>query len=94
VQDFSFSPAALSVRVGTTVRWTNNGPTTHTIDAGVWNSGALSPPAGGGGSDEGAAGGSYQFVFTSPGTYEYSCTLHPRSLPQYAGFTGTITVTP
>ncbi len=95
IQDFTFSPASLPIKVGTMVQWTNNGPSQHTTtsDAGVWNSGTLSAPSGGGAYGGGAAGGSYQFVFTAPGTYGYHCALHPPSLPQYAGFTGTITVT-
>ena len=95
IQDFSFSSASLTIQVGTTVKWTNNGPTAHTTtsDAGAWNSGTISAPSGGGAYGGGAAGGSYQFMFAAPGTYGYHCALHPPSLPQYAGFTGTITVT-
>jgi len=46
IQDFSFSPATLSVRVGSTIQWTNKGPSPHTAtsDLGVWDSGQLSPP--------------------------------------------------
>ena len=95
IQDFTFSPASLTIKVGTTVKWTNKGPSAHTTtsDAGVWNSGTLSAPTGGGAYGGGAAGGSYQFAFTASGTYGYHCAIHPPSLPQYAGFTGTITVT-
>ena len=95
IQDFTFSPAPLTIKVGTTVKWTNSGPSAHTStsDTGVWNSGTLSAPNGGGGYGGGTAGGSYQFTFTTPGTYGYHCALHPPSVPMYAGFTGTITVT-
>ncbi len=50
IQDFTFSPATLMIKVGTTVQWTNNGPSAHTTtsDAAVWNSGTLSAPMGGG----------------------------------------------
>lgn len=96
IQDFTFSPASVSIKVGTTVKWTNNGPSAHTStsDAGVWNSGGLSAPTSGGAYGGGSAGGSYQFTFATAGTYGYHCTFHPPSLPQYAGFTGTITVNP
>ena len=96
IQDFTFSPAVLDIKVGTTVVWTNNGPSAHTTtsDGGVWTSGTLNPPMGGGPYGGGTAGGSYQFTFTATGMYGYHCSLHPPSVPQYAGFTGTINVTP
>lgn len=96
IQDFTFSPASVTIKAGATVRWTNNGPSAHTTtsDAGAWGSGTLSPPAGGGGGygSGGTAGGTFDFTFTQPGTYSYHCSLHPPS--SYPGFTGTITVTP
>jgi len=50
IQDFTFSSASLTIQVGTTVKWTNNGPSAHTTtnDAGAWNSGTISAPSGGG----------------------------------------------
>lgn len=95
IQDFTFSPATLTIKVGTTVQWRNNGPSAHTTtsDAATWNSGTLNAPMGGGAYGGGSAGGSYSFTFNATGTYGYHCSLHPPSVPQYAGFTGTITVT-
>jgi plastocyanin len=94
IQDFSFSPAAVTVKVGTTVTWTNNGPAAHsaTSNTGTWDSGLLSGPTSGGAYGGGSAGGTYQYTFTAAGTYAYHCYLHPPST--YPGFTGTITVTP
>ena len=94
IQDFSFSPAAVTVMVGTTVKWINNGPSAHTTtsDTGTWDSGQLSSPTSGGGYGGGSAGGTYQHTFMAAGTYDYHCSNHPPSL--YPGFTGTITVTP
>jgi plastocyanin len=95
IQDFSFSPATLTIKAGTTVHWMNNGPSAHTTtsDAGVWNSGTLSGPGGGGVYGGGSsAGGTFDFTFTQAGTFPYHCSLHPPTL--YPGFTGTITVTP
>lgn len=95
IQDYSFSPGTLTIKAGTTVRWTNNGPSAHTAtsdDGTTWNSGTLGAPSGGdpyGGG--GTAGGTYQFTFAAPGTYAYHCALHPPSL--FPSFVGTITVT-
>src|SRR5256886_13835661 len=48
IPDFSFSPATLSVKVGSTVQWTNKRPSppTATSDIGILDSGQLSPPPG------------------------------------------------
>src|SRR5260370_31876891 len=97
IQDFSFPPLMLTVKVGTTVTWTNNGPSGHTTtsDAGdpqAWSSGTLTPPSGGGGYGGGTPGGTYQVTFMTAGTYTYHCALHPPS--SYPTFTGKITVTP
>jgi plastocyanin len=47
LQDFYFSPATLSVSVGTVVQWVNHGPSAHTAtsDDGVWDSGQLVAPS-------------------------------------------------
>ncbi len=94
IQDFSFSPAAVTVKVGTTVKWTNNGPSAHTAtsNTGTWDSGQVSGPTSGGGYGGGSAGGTYQHTFMAAGTYDYHCSNHPPSLNP--GFTGTIMVTP
>ncbi len=95
IQDFSFSPSTVTIKVGTAVRWTNSGPSSHTTtsDVGVWDSGTLSPPGGGGGySGGGSPGGSFSFTFEEAGSYPYHCTLHPPA--DFPGFTGTVTVSP
>ena len=95
IQDFSFSPATLTVKVGTTVRWTNNGPSAHTTvsDNGVWTSGMLAAPGGGGGyGGGGSAGGTFSFTFMTPGTFGYHCAIHPPSM--YPSFVGSVVVTP
>jgi len=100
VQDFSYTPAAITIKVGSTVLWVNNGPSAHTVtsDSGFWDSGALAAPSSTMGSTaygtagNSTAGGSYQRTFTQPGTFGYHCTIHPPSL--YPGFKGTIIVTP
>jgi len=94
IQDFSFAPSTMTIKVGTRVTWTNAGPSAHTAtsDGSVWDSGTLGAPSGGGGYGGGTAGGTYQFTFNTAGTYNYHCKLHPPA--SYPGFTGTITVTP
>lgn len=94
IQDFSFSPASVTISAGTTIRWTNAGPSAHTTtsDDGAWASATLGAPQGGDGYGGGSAGGTFDFKFTQAGTYPYHCSLHPPS--SYPGFTGTITVTP
>lgn len=82
IRDFTFTPASVTVKVGTTVRWTNNGPSAHTTtsDMGAWDSGVLSPNA-----------GTFEMTFSATGTFPYHCSIHPPSV--YPGFVGTITVT-
>src|SRR5262245_43355735 len=82
IRDFTFTPASVTVKVGTTVRWTNNGPSAHTTtsDMGVWDSAVLSPNA-----------GTFEMTFSTTGTFPYHCSIHPPSV--YPGFVGTITVT-
>jgi len=69
IADFSFTPGVFGVAVppGTTITWTNQGPTVHTTtsDNQVWDSGDL------------AVGQSYSFTFQDPGVYWYFCRPHP-----------------
>jgi plastocyanin len=93
IRDFSFSPANVTIHAGMTVRWINRGPSAHTTasDAGVWSSGTLDAPNGGVYGSGQSGGGSYMVTFTTPGTYNYHCEIHPPSA--YPSFVGTITVT-
>ncbi|HXI66044.1 MAG TPA: plastocyanin/azurin family copper-binding protein [Gemmatimonadales bacterium] len=95
IRDFSFSPASLTIKVGTTVTWINAGPSAHTVtaDSGQWDSGTLAAPSGGGAYGGGTGGGSFSMLFDhAGGPIGYHCKLHPP--PTYPTFTGTITVTP
>lgn len=78
VKNFAFSPASLTVKVGTTVTWTNQDTDAHTVtsqnNAGPLASQALS------------TGQTYSYTFTKAGTYSYLCTIHPF-------MTATVTVT-
>src|SRR5215472_8940858 len=66
IANFAFSPASLTVKVGTKVSWTNNDSVTHTVtaDKGAFNSGPLTP------------GSTFSFTFTKAGTYSYHCNIH------------------
>jgi plastocyanin len=69
IDNFSFAPQTLTVRAGTTVTWTNKDDIPHGIaasDNAFKKSGALD-------TDD-----SYSFTFTTPGTYQYFCYLHPH----------------
>jgi plastocyanin len=67
IANFSFSPATLSVRSGTTVTWTNNDSTTHTVT--LDDGSAASPDL--------ASGSTFQHTFTTAGTFTYHCRIHP-----------------
>jgi plastocyanin len=71
----AFAPNPLIVAVGTTVTWTNNDSIPHdsVADGGQWSSPILSP------------GQTFQFRFSTAGTFPYKCTLHPNMV-------GTVTV--
>ncbi|MGW7008817.1 cupredoxin domain-containing protein [Streptomyces sp. NPDC054933] len=78
IKNFAFAPASITVKVGTTVTWTNQDTDAHTVtsqnNAGPLNSQPLN------------TGQSYSYTFTTPGTYSYLCTIHPF-------MTATVTVT-
>ncbi len=69
-----FEPETLKIGKGTTVKWTNEDDSIHTVTSGTpetstwgtkFDSGYLS------------GGKTYQHVFKSTGTFNYFCTLHP-----------------
>lgn len=62
-----FSPATLTIAVGSTVIWKNRGPVAHTVTSndGTFDSGDL------------PAGGIFRFTFTKSGTFPYICNYHP-----------------
>jgi plastocyanin len=73
IAGFAFDPAVITVTTGSTVRWTNTDPFTHTTtsDTGSldpWDSGQL------------GQGGVFTRLFATPGTYHYHCTIHSFSM--------------
>ena len=67
IDNFTFQPAELTVKVGTTVTWKNHDDIPHTVvSAGKFRSKALD-------TDD-----SFSFTFTAAGEYKYFCSLHPH----------------
>jgi plastocyanin len=68
IDNFSFSPATITVPVGTTVRWTNHDDIPHTVvsEDKIFKSKALD------------SDGDFTYTFTKPGTYSYFCSIHPK----------------
>ncbi len=67
IVDFDFMPPTRTIAIGDRIVWRNFGSAPHTVTSsdGLFDSGALN------------AGQLYTRVFTSAGTYEYLCTIHP-----------------
>jgi plastocyanin len=68
IDNFSFSPATLTVSSGTTVTWTNRDDIPHTVvsDDKVFKSKVLD-------TDE-----KFSYTFEKPGSYPYFCSVHPK----------------
>jgi plastocyanin len=69
IDNFTFGPPSLTVKAGTTVTWTNRDDIPHGI-ASSNNAFAKSQALD---TDE-----SYSFTFSTPGTYQYFCYIHPH----------------
>jgi plastocyanin len=67
IKDFAFSPSSMTVEPGTTITWTNEDESPHTItDKGkTFRSAALD------------TNDRFSYTFTQPGEFTYYCTLHP-----------------
>ena len=70
IDNFTFSPAQITVAPGTKITWTNRDDIPHTVtDAGkprTFKSAALD------------TGDAFSFAFSTPGTYYNFCSLHPH----------------
>jgi plastocyanin len=70
IDNFRFNPSELTVAVGTKVTWVNHDDVPHTATSStkprIIDSGTLD-------TDE-----KFLHVFTTPGTYEYFCAVHPH----------------
>jgi amicyanin len=69
IKNFMFSPSTLTVKAGTKVTFVNDDSTPHTAtgsgSSAMINSGNLNQ------------GQTYSVTFSKPGTYQYTCTIHP-----------------
>lgn len=70
IKNIQFAPKELTVKAGTTVKWTNSDQVAHTVtkDSGPgpdFDSGDV------------AGGGTYEQTFKTPGKIHYVCQIHP-----------------
>lgn len=70
IKDMAFSPDNITIAKGSTVTWTNNDNTIHTVTA---NDGSFA-------SDSLANGKTYSHTFNTPGVYKYRCVIHPNMI--------------
>ena len=68
MKDFMFVPMSLTVKAGSTVTWANMDDEPHSVvsDTGLFRSGAVDTNE------------SFSFKFDKPGTYHFTCSIHPR----------------
>ena len=68
IDNFAFTPGAVTVKAGTQVTWINHDDIPHTVDStqGKFKSAALD-------TDD-----KFQFRFTEPGEYLFYCRIHPK----------------
>jgi len=70
VIDYGFSPQQLTLHLGASVTWTNDGNDGHDVTGsgpgGEWRSGPLAPSE------------RYTRDFNLTGTYDFVCTIHPE----------------
>src|SRR5215470_2558011 len=67
IDNFTFAPVELKLKVGDTVTWTNHDDIPHTVvSAGKFRSKTMD-------TDD-----SFSFTFATAGDYKYFCSLHPH----------------
>ncbi|PIN86809.1 hypothetical protein COV19_02960 [Candidatus Woesearchaeota archaeon CG10_big_fil_rev_8_21_14_0_10_44_13] len=65
IKSYRFDPVSLTIKAGTTVRWTNEDSAPHSVILDNAKSPLLQN------------GGTYQHTFAEKGIYGYSCGVHP-----------------
>jgi plastocyanin len=79
IYGMSYSPASKTVAKGTVVKWINDDNYAHTVtsdDGSTFDSGNI------------AAGKTFSYTASTPGTFNYHCTIHGTSMA------GTLIVSP
>ena len=68
INEMKFHPASIEIKVGDTVRWTNDDERDHTVAAadGSFKSGNL------------RGGDTFEHTFKKAGKFNYTCSYHPR----------------
>lgn len=67
IEALAYKPAALTVKRGDVVVWTNKDPYPHTVTAqGVFDSKSIAP------------GGTWKYTANKTGDFPYTCTFHPN----------------
>jgi amicyanin len=79
IKNFAFRPASITVKVRSTVTWTNGDQAPHNVTSQRSGGPLRSPTLN--------KGNTYKYTFTKTGRYAYLCTIHPF-------MTGTVVVTP
>ena len=72
IENFSFAPATLTVKAGTKVTWINRDDVPHTVNENDkrFKSSTMD-------TDD-----QFSYTFSSPGTFNYFCALHPKMTGQ------------
>jgi plastocyanin len=70
IDNFSFTPTGLTILAGTQITWINEDDVPHTVVSvdHKFKSQALD------------TGEKFTFMFQTPGTYEYFCSVHPKMI--------------
>jgi plastocyanin len=64
IKNFAYRPASITVKVRSTVIWTNGDQAPHTVTGGPLRSATMHK------------GQTYKYTFTKTGRYAYLCTIH------------------
>lgn len=67
-KSYRFSPKVIDIKAGQTVTWTNNDNFTHTVKVEGQDDHKV------------GQGDSVSIRFDEPGTYHYTCSLHPHDM--------------